>query len=129
MRKKFSKEITLQPENVVLSSPDEKFLIKVKNLMEANISNAEFNVDYFIKEIGMSRPVIYRKIKALTNMSVIELINSYRLDKAAAILRHSEFNIAETAVQVGFSDPKYFSKAFRKKFGISPSQYIKQDVE
>jgi signal transduction histidine kinase/ligand-binding sensor domain-containing protein/DNA-binding response OmpR family regulator len=129
MRKKFSKEITLQPENVVLSSPDEKFLIKVKNLMEENISNAEFNVDYFIKEIGMSRPVIYRKIKALTNMSVIELINSYRLDKAAAILRHSEFNIAETAVQVGFSDPKYFSKAFRKKFGISPSQYIKQDVE
>lgn len=129
LRKKYSREITLQPENIVVSSPNEKFLNRLKSLIDENIANSDFGVNHVIKEIGMSRPVLYRKIKAITNMSIFDFINTYRLNKAAAILKTQQFNISEIAFQVGFSDPKYFSKAFRKKFGMSPSEYMAAEAK
>lgn len=129
LRRKFSREITLQPENIVISDPDEKFLQRAKTLLEENVSNPDFNVNQFIREIGMSRPVLYRKIKAITNMSIFDFINNYRLNKAAMILKSGHFNISEIAFQVGFADPKYFSKAFRKKFGTTPTEYLSEMKE
>jgi DNA-binding response OmpR family regulator/nitrogen-specific signal transduction histidine kinase len=129
MREKFSQEFILKPENIVLSTPDVKFLTRVKEVIEEHISDPDFNVDSFSIQIGMSRPVLYRKIRAVTNMTVVELINTYRLERAAEVLKSNLYSIAEIATQVGFSDPKYFSKTFRKKYGVSPSQYLNHEIE
>lgn len=129
LRKKYSREITLQPENIVISNSDEKFLQRMTAILEEGISNPEFNVNHLIKEVGMSRTVLYRKIKAVTNMSIIDFIVNYRLNKAAILLKTSNNNISEIAYEVGFSDPKYFSRAFRKKFGLTPKKYGNGDLE
>jgi AraC-like DNA-binding protein len=129
MREKFSQEFILKPENIVLSTPDVKFLTRVKEVIEEHISDPDFNVDSFSIQIGMSRPVLYRKIRAVTNMTVVELINTFRLERAAEVLKSNLYSIAEIATQVGFSDPKYFSKTFRKKYGVSPSQYLNHEIE
>jgi signal transduction histidine kinase/DNA-binding response OmpR family regulator len=128
MRSKFSKEFTLQPENLIITSPDREFLTKLKSIVEENIANPDFKIPDFSSEIGMSRPVIYRKVKALTGMTLIEFLNDYRLNKAAQILLQHTLNIAQTSSAVGFSDPNYFSKSFKKKFGVLPTHYINENT-
>ena len=92
--------------------------------MEANITDPEFNVSKLVMEIGMSRSVLFRKIKILTGLSVIDLIRSTRLKKAEKLLKQKKMSISEVAFTVGFNDPKYFSKSFRSQFGKTPTEYM-----
>jgi YesN/AraC family two-component response regulator len=124
LQQKFSKRIILEPKNVEHISADEKFIQKLVQIIEEEISNPEFNVNALVNHIGMSRPVLFRKVKALTGLSVIDLIIKTRLKKAAILLKQNTLNISEVAYSIGFSDSKYFSKSFRKEFGMSPSDYI-----
>src|SRR5687767_1234971 len=93
-------------------------------ILEQNIVDSDFNVSKLVREIGMSRPVLFRKTKMLTGLSVIDLIRDVRLKKAEMLLRQKKLSISEVAFTVGFSDPKYFSKTFRNYFGKTPSQYL-----
>ena len=122
-RKKFGHYFTLQPTDVVFESSDEEFLNKILYLLEANISNSDFNVNQFAAEIGMSTPVFYKKIKALTGFTVNNFVKSIRLKRAVQLLQHGNNNISEIAYMVGFTDAKYFSKEFNKQYGISPSKF------
>lgn len=124
MRQKFSNQVLLQPRNIVLESADEKFLGKLMKIIEEKMENPEFGVTALVNEIGMSQTVLYRKIKALTDLTIIDFIKSVRLKQAAQLLRQNQLSIAEVAYAVGFSDRKYFSKEFRKQFGKAPSDYI-----
>lgn len=101
------------------------------NILEENISDPEFNVSKLVREIGMSRPVLFRKTKMLTGMSVIDLIRNVRMKKAEMLLKQKKLSISEVAFTVGFSDPKYFSKSFRSQYGKPPSQYLEElgDIE
>jgi AraC-like DNA-binding protein len=74
----------------------------------------------------MSRPVLFRKTKMLTGLSVIDLIRNVRLKKAEMLLRQKKLSISEVAFTVGFTDPRYFSKSFRNHFGKSPTQYVEE---
>src|SRR3546814_6405563 len=76
----------------------------------------------------MIRPVLYRKLKQMTYLSVIELINVLRLKKAARLLAQGQLPVSEVAYQVGFSDPKYFGKSFKSYFGKSPTAYTALDA-
>lgn len=125
MRNKFSRQFTLQPSDVVIESHDEEFLNKVLQLLEVNISNPEFNVNQFAAEIGMSTPVFYKKIKALTGLTVNNFVKSIRLKRAVQLLEQNAGTIYEIAYMVGFNDAKYFSKEFRKQYGQSPSEIQK----
>lgn len=124
-RKKFIREYVLTPQQEV-SEPDadQQFLHKVIRLIEDNLAEVNFNVNVLARELSMSRPVLYRKLKQLTDLSVIELINILRLKKAAQLLAQGHTQVSQVAYQIGFSDPKYFSKSFRNYFGKSPSEYI-----
>jgi AraC-like DNA-binding protein len=97
---------------------------KLKYVLEANLNDPDFNVTKLVNEIGMSRPVLFRKIKMLTGLSVIDLIRSTRLKKAEMLLRQKKMNISEVAFTVGFNDPKYFSKSFRAQFGKTPTEFM-----
>jgi ligand-binding sensor domain-containing protein/DNA-binding response OmpR family regulator len=127
MRKKFSQQITLQPSNVLIESTDEEFLNKIMAIIEQNFSVDEFNVNVLAADIGMSTPILYKKIKALTGLTVNNFIKSVRLKRAAQLLQQKTFTVYEVAYMVGFSDSKYFSKEFAKQFGRTPSDYSEEN--
>ena len=134
IREKFTRQVTLQPiapELMVADqqpepTPEELFLQKLVGMVEEHMDDTDFGVPVLLKKAGMSQTVLYRKLKALTNMSIADFIKSVRLKKAAELLKQSgnDPSIADVAYQVGFSDRKYFSKEFRKQFGVSPTEYI-----
>ncbi|WP_235005350.1 hybrid sensor histidine kinase/response regulator transcription factor [Pedobacter nyackensis] len=127
MRKKFSQQITLQPSNVLIESTDEEFLNKIMAIIEQNFSVDEFNVNVLAADIGMSTPILYKKIKALTGLTVNNFIKSVRLKRAAQLLQQKTYTVYEVAYMVGFSDSKYFSKEFAKQFGRTPSDYSEEN--
>lgn len=126
MREKFSQQIVLESNGATLlsNSPEEKFIVKLMNIIESKMEDPEFNVDVLVEEIGMSRSVLYKKVHTLTNYSVADLIKEMRLKKAAQLFKQSTMTVADVAFAVGFNDRKYFSKEFRKQFELSPSKFI-----
>jgi signal transduction histidine kinase/DNA-binding response OmpR family regulator len=128
LRDKFSKLIQLKPSDIVISSVEEQFIKKVLQLIEQNLANTNFDMHQLELELGMSGTQLYRKLKALTGKGGNELIRSIRLKRAAQLLQASGQTVSEIAFQVGFSDPNYFIRAFKKEFGCSPGEYGKQAV-
>ena len=124
LKAKYHRVVTLDPTHEELEDPENKFLVKLKGILEANLNDPDFNVSRLVSEIGMSRPVLFRKIKMITGHSVIDLIRTTRLKKAEMLLKQKKLSISEVAFTVGFNDPKYFSKSFRAQFGKTPTEYI-----
>ena len=129
-RKKFIRDYVLTPqEEIPAQSADQLFLQVVISRIEAGLAESEFNVNNLARELHVSRPVLYRKLKQLTDLSVIEFIRIIRLRKAAQLLSGGALSVSQVAYQVGFSDPKYFGKTFRGFFGMSPTEYAALDPE
>jgi len=116
----------LKPKDIVLTSPDEKFLKKVIQVIEKNIAQPELDVDFLARQVGVSRTQLYRKISALTDMAAKEFVKDIRLKRAAQLLTQDKLNISEIAFEVGFNDISYFRKCFKEKFGMSASEYVKK---
>jgi AraC-like DNA-binding protein len=125
LRERYSQEVILKPDQVLLKSIDEKFLRKVRRVVDDHLDNEDFNMEKLGAGIGMSRSQIHRKLHALTNQSATQFIRSYRLERAYQMLRQKAGNISEIAYAVGFSDPSYFSKCFSEQYKMSPSQVYK----
>ena len=124
LKAKYHRYVTLEPKHEEIEDPESKFLTRLMTLLEANLSDPDFNVSKLVTEIGMSRPVLFRKVKMLTGLSVIDLLRSTRLKKAEMLLKQKRMTISEVAFTVGFNDPKYFSKSFRSQFGKTPTEYM-----
>lgn len=120
---KFKKDIILQPKELTVTSADEMFLKKAIDIVEQNLSNPEFEIADFIEEMGTSRSVLYRKLKALTDQSISEFIKTIKLKRAAQLIKQTDMNISEIAFDLGFNDLKHFRKSFKKVFNTLPSQY------
>jgi AraC-like DNA-binding protein len=101
--------------------PEDNFLQKVREIIEAQYHHEDFGLPQLCQKIGMSRSQLFRKIKALTDISPSDLIRTHRLNKARTLLESGAANVAEAAWQVGFKDPSYFSKLFQEEFGYEPS--------
>jgi len=129
LRERFMKEALLQPKEIIIASPDEKFLMNLIKVIEDHIDQSEFKVDLLIRELGMSHSVIYKKIKALTGQSLIEFVRDLRLKRAAQLLGQNKLRVTEICYQVGFTDRRYFSQVFKKKFGITPSEFARKKAE
>ncbi len=104
------------PENL-------KFMDRVTNLMEENLSNPSFNVNTLVDELHMSRSTLYRKMRVITDIPVNDYIKQYRLNKAAKLIAEKTWPIAEVASMVGFNSLSYFSRCFHAQFGVSPKDY------
>jgi len=94
--------------------------------MEKQMDNSEFTVDEFAQELSMGRTVFYQKLKAIIGLSPVDFIRDMRIKRAKQLMDSGEYNISTVAYMTGFNDPKYFSKCFKKQFGISPSEYNKE---
>jgi signal transduction histidine kinase/DNA-binding response OmpR family regulator len=127
LQEKFSRLtylLTAQQDEKIMTM-DEKFIFKVRSIIEKHISNQEFSVEHFADLMFMSRVQLHRKFIALINKSPGEFIRSFRLKRAAKLLMNKYGNISEVAYDVGFNTPSYFSEAFRKYYGCSPLEYYK----
>lgn len=107
-------------------SIDDKFLRKLRELIDANLSEPNFGVEQLGDEIGMSRAQLYRKCKALTNYSPVELIRNTRLKRAQQLLATGDDTIAQVAYAVGFTAPSYFTKCYKEYFGENPGDLVKR---
>lgn len=103
---------------------EQRFLLKCKELIDDNLMNAKFDISYMANELGMSHSSLYRKIKEITGMTIIEFINEYRLFKAIQYFREGETNISAVCVKCGFNDIKHFRNLFKRKMNMSPKQYV-----
>jgi DNA-binding response OmpR family regulator len=124
MRQLFNNKLHIEPHDITVTSLDEQFMRKVLELVEKNISSTEYTIELMSRDLGMSRTLLYKKILALTGKPPLEFLRSLRLKRAAVLLSKSQMNVSEIAFQVGFNDPKYFSKHFKNEFGVLPSKYV-----
>ncbi|MEM9894903.1 MAG: response regulator [Bacteroidota bacterium] len=125
LRKQIRNELVTQPQDLNLTTPDEKFLKDIIEVVQKHLDNSELNADLIAREMGMSHSVIYKKLKALTGFNLVEFVRDYRLQQAGQMLKTYKLGIAETCYKVGLTDKKYFSKIFKKKFGLTPSDYAR----
>ncbi|TNJ43436.1 response regulator [Tamlana fucoidanivorans] len=126
LRKRFNREITLQPEEVVVTSLDEKFLQRAIEIVEKHMMNTDFSVELLVKEMGLSRSHLYIKFKELTGLSSSAFIRNIRLKRAVQLLEQSDFSVKEIMYMTGFNTSSYFSQCFKKQFGVLPRDYIKK---
>ena len=122
-QRNFHKHIEVKAADVHITSLDEKLISKAIRIVEENMAEADFSVEKFSRELGMSRVHLYKKLLALTGKSPIEFIRTIRLQRAAQLLEKSQLTVSEVAYQVGFNNPKYFTKYFKDQFNILPSAY------
>lgn len=121
--------ITRPSEEINISTPDQQFLADLTKVIENNIHEHVLNAALISEELCMSHSVVYKKIKALTGLSLIEFIRDFKLKRAAILLIKYQMNVSDVCYKVGFSDRRYFSKLFKAKFGQSPSEYAKSDTD
>lgn len=129
LRERFSKEITVQPKDITITSADEQFLKLALDIVEQHMSDFNFNVKMLREEMGVSRMQLQRKIKALTDQSPVEFIRVLRLKRAVQLISQRQDNITQITYEVGFNNLSYFAKCFKEHFGLSPSEYASQKVE
>ena len=123
IREKVKIEFLNDSSNVAVVSAEGSFLAKVKRIIQRELGNERLNVDFIAREVGISRVQLYRKMLALTGTSVSELLRSIRLQKAAKLLEQKWGPVSQVAYAVGITNLSYFSKIFKGKYGITPSEY------
>jgi len=107
-----------------LSNLEEKFVSKVLEVIKNHLSEEDFSIEQFGKEVGMSRVQLHRKLKALSGKSASLYLRSVRLNKAKKMIEEQKGNVSEIAYSVGFSSPQYFARCFKEEFGFPPSDLI-----
>jgi len=122
-QKRFKNQMEIQPAEITITPLDEKLIQHAIKLVEDHIADSEFSVERMSKDLGISRVHLYKKLISITGKSPIEFIRIIRLKRGAQLLRESQLHISEIAYQVGFNNPKNFSRYFKEEFDILPSQY------
>jgi len=124
LRERFGMEVEIKAKDFTLNTRDQEFLDQAIQLVKEKISDTEFDVQHLSNDLLMSRMQLFRKIKALTNLTPNEFISTIRLKEAAILLKENNYSISEIAYQVGFTAPSYFSTCFGKQFGLTPKEYL-----
>ena len=119
----------INPQEITITSLEEKLIQKAIAITEKQMGNPDFSVEELSRELGMSRVNLYKKLLAITGKAPLEFIRTIRLKRAAQLLRESQLTIAEVAYEVGFNNPKYFTKYFKEEFKELPSLYAIKNKE
>lgn len=115
-----SKEAEKEISEAHLEDRDRQFLKQLQAIIQKNLSDSEFGVEDMGQQIGLSRVQLYRKVKAMTGSSVVDLLRKARLAKAKRLLETRSMSVSEVAYDVGFSAPSYFTKCFKDEYGMLP---------
>lgn len=118
-----SSYMEISPEIPKINKFDQDFIEKVMATMESNIDNVDFKVDDLVSEMGMGRTVFFKKLKSITGLAPIEFIREIRIKRAAQLIESGQYTISQVTYMVGMNDPRYMSRCFKQKFGMTPSEY------
>ena len=113
----------IEPAPPQVTSFDEQFMKRVMEIIDKQMDNSDFAIDEFALNLGMGRTAFYQKLKSLTGLSPVDFVREMRIKRAKQLVESGEYNVSTIAYMTGFNDPKYFSKCFKKKYGVSPSEY------
>lgn len=125
LRSRFSTSTVFKPSEITTVPIDQVFLKKVLSLIETNLADHTYNIDFMAKEMNMSLSQLNRKLHALVGQPAGHILRSMRLQRAADLLKQKAETVAGICYAVGFNDHAYFSRAFKKQFGCTPSEYMK----
>ncbi|NBC27233.1 MAG: helix-turn-helix domain-containing protein, partial [Bacteroidetes bacterium] len=126
LRDQFSKSGMIHTSNVSDDSTEKAFLEKAISIVENNFGNEQFKVEAFAGELNMSQSQLNRKLQALTDQTAVQFIVAVKLRHAAKLLKSkNDISIAEVSYLVGYNDQAYFTRVFKKQFGVSPSEFRK----
>ncbi|UXP32778.1 ATP-binding protein [Reichenbachiella agarivorans] len=126
LKKKFRDNKQITPSEITITSIDEELLNKAIEVMNDNIENQFFDVALFASELGVSRTMLFTKVKAWTDMTPNDFILSMRMKRAAQLLEQGKINVSQVSYKVGFKNPKYFTKCFQKYHHTTPSAYAEK---
>lgn len=126
IREYFANSPLAQIKTMAHTKADEHFLELLNETIQQNMGNIRFDVEQLADAMHMSRPTLYRKIKAISDLTPNDLINIARLKKAAQLLGAGKYKIYEVSDMVGYSSQTHFGRNFNKQFGLSPSEYVAQ---
>ena len=121
-----SKKIPIQTTEIEIVSRDEQLVKNAIKLVEDNIDNSEFSVEYMSHELGYSRGHLYQKMLQITGKTPMDFIRDIRMSRAAEYLQKSQLTVAEVAYKVGYNNPKLFSRYFKSRHKVYPSQYAQK---
>jgi AraC-like DNA-binding protein len=125
LQKQLQKQVTVGvAPDVQADTPDEKFVSEALALVQAHLADPSFSVETLSRELHMSRVAVYKKLFTLTGKAPLDFIRSVRLQRAALLLEKTDKTIAEIAYEVGFNDPKYFSRFFKSVYQVTPTTYM-----
>ena len=111
-------------EEDMLSPQDNVFMTELYQLMEKELSNPELDIMHMTEMLHISRTKFYYKVKGLTGENPSAFFRTYKLNRAAELIADGKYNVSEIADMTGFSTHSYFSRAFKKRFGVAPSEYV-----
>lgn len=124
VREFFMSSLLSHIDTMAYNNADKLFLEKLNQIIQQNMENPDLNVENLASSMHMSRPTLYRKIKAISDLTPNDLINITRLKKAATLLSSGEYKIFEIAYMVGYNSQTHFGRNFQKQFGMTPSEFI-----
>lgn len=123
VQKQFMKHIEVNPSEITVTSIDEQLIVKAVEFVEKNIEDPDFTVEELSRLLDMSRMQLYKKVLAITGKTPVEFIRTIRMKRALQLIKQGQYTIAEVTYKVGYNNPKYFAKFFKKEFGVLPSFY------
>lgn len=129
LKKLYGKKFSPEAMGIEIVSGNDRFTQSFFELIEKNISNPELGIDLLSQELGLSRANLYRKLKAVTELSPTELIRNKRLEVAAKLLLESDYTVSEVSVYAGFNSHAYFTNCFKAFYGYSPSEWMQRHNE
>lgn len=123
LSQKFSEHVLVLPTPTHVQSLEDKFLARARSVVETHLEDYTFTVERMAGEMNLSRTQLLRKLKALTNLSPNDFIKDIRLKRAAELIQQKADTITQIGYAVGFNDQSYFTKCFKKQFGMTPSEF------
>lgn len=126
LREHYRAEGLLEPGPVKVTSMEAAFLKRLREILDQHLTEEDFSLEDLYTALGMSERQLQRKIRAITGQTPSELIRDARLERAKLLLQEHSGNVAEICYEVGFSNPSYFAKCFKDRYGMSPTQFSKK---
>lgn len=123
LKKHFMKFGNLKDIEVSLNNRDQDFLLRLTSIVEDHLEDSDFNITAFTQAAAVSRSLLHLKLKKLVNLSASEFIKTIRLNRAEILLQKTDLAVSEIAYKVGYSDPNYFSRTFKERYQVNPTDY------
>jgi len=125
-RKADPPKVNFSPSEISTQTADEKFLQQAIGVVEKNIANTSFSVEQLSRALFVSRVTLYKRLMTITGKAPVEFIRTLRLKRAAQLLEQAQMTVSQAAYEVGFNNPKYFSKYFKEQYNMLPSAYLQK---